>query len=129
LLVQEFADDFDIKGKTLSKESVDEAFSKITSRRNDANFAHYYERLSNTFADKELAFALELLKKLSHQNDEIQMPQIQELAATFSIGEQYPFVLRTLEFDGYIFRSVSGGVSSYRFTSPILKLWWSRYVV
>jgi len=129
LLVQEFADNFDLKGKTVSKESVDEAFSKITSRRNDANFAHYYERLSKTFADKELSFALELLRILSRQNDDIQMPQIQALAATFTIDAQYPFVLRTLEFDGYVFRSLKGGVSSYRFTSPILKLWWQQYVV
>jgi len=129
LLVQEFADEFDINGKSVSNASVDEAFSKITGRRNDANFAHYYERLNKTFVDKELAFALDLLKILSRQNADMTMPQMQELAERFSLADQYPFVLRTLEFDGYIFRSVSGGETSYRFTSPILKLWWSQYVV
>ncbi len=121
LLVQEFADESDL-GKTVSKDSVDNAFSKITGRRNDSNFAHYYERLNKTFADKELAFALDLLKILSRQNADMTMPQMQELAERFSLANQYPFVLRTLEFDGYIFRSVSGGATFYRFTSPILKL-------
>ena len=129
LLVQEFADEFDINGKSVNKESVDNAFSKITGRRNDANFAHYYERLSRTFADKELAFALDLLKKLSRQNADMTIAEIKDLAENFSLADQYPFVLRTLEFDGYIFRSVSGGETSYRFTSPILKLWWGQYVV
>jgi len=128
LLVQEFADESDL-GKTVSKDSVDNVFSKITGRRNDANFAHYYERLNKTFADKELAFALDLLKILSRQNEDMNMPQMQELAEKFSLADQYPFVLRTLEFDGYIFRSVSGGSTFYRFTSPILKLWWNQYVV
>jgi hypothetical protein len=127
LLVQEFADEYDLNDKSVTKESVDEAFERITDRRNDANFAHYYERLYKAFVDNELSFALELLKDLSRQ-DEIELEHIKTLAETHDFLENYPFVLRTLEFDGYIFRSQKNDKILYRFTSPILKLWWSKYV-
>ncbi len=127
LLVQEFADEYGLKGITVTKESVDAAFSKITDRRNDANFAHYYERLSKTFVENELSFALEMLTALSRPA-EMELAQIKTLAEKHDLLDNYPFVLRTLEFDGYIFRSHRDEEILYRFTSPILKLWWSKYV-
>ncbi len=125
LLVQEFADQYGLKNKTVSKSSVDEAFSAITDRRNDANFAHYFERLKKTFTGHELEFASEFLKQLSRQA-ESDIPYIEALATQKQVAENYRFIIRSLEFDGYIFRNSN---DKYRFTSPVLRLWWEKYVI
>ena len=128
LLVQEFADEYDIKGRTVTIAAVDEAFVHITDRRNDANFAHYYERLRKTFLANELAFALAFLNALSQQ-EALALPEIKALADSQQLAEQYPFVLRTLEFDGYVFKNQPETGLRYCFTSPLVKLWWSKYVL
>lgn len=127
LLVQEFADKYDIKGQTVTNAAVDDAFDQIIDRRNDANFAHYYERLSKTFLNKELAFALAFLQELC-QRDSLAMSAIKALAESQGVVGEDPFVLRSLEFDGYVFRSQEPTEPIYRFTSPLVKLWWSKYV-
>lgn len=56
---------------------------------------------------------------------ETDVADIESLARQKQLAENYRFVVRSLEFDGYIFRNSEG---RYRFTSPILRLWWEKYV-
>lgn len=123
LLAQEFIDQYDLQGATINAEAIDKAFRAITDRRNDMNFAHYFSRLQSSFAANELAFALAVLEKLCQQPI-LNFAQIQTLAQMQS-SLNFTFVLRALEFDGYIFKNQQ---NEWRFTSPILKLWWTQYV-
>ncbi len=88
------------------------------------NFAHYHSRLLQAgFTGNELAFALTVLKKLCQQAT-LNLQDIELLAQAQNL-EKFEIVLRALEFDGYIFKNQS---NEWRFTSPILKLWWTKYV-
>jgi hypothetical protein len=121
LLAQEFIDQYDLQGATINEAAIDKAFRAITDRRNDMNFAHYYSRLQTSFAADELAFSLAVLKKLCQQAS-LNLTDMQTLAQQLA---NFEFVLRVLEFDGYIFKNQQ---NEWRFTSPILKLWWTQYV-
>jgi len=123
LLAQELSDQYDLQGATINEMAIDKAFRAITDRRNDMNFAHYYSRLQSSFAADELAFALAVLEKLCQQTT-LNLQDIQTLAQTQNL-EKFDFVLRALEFDGYIFKNQH---NEWRFISPILKLWWAQYV-
>lgn len=122
LLAQKFIDQYDLQRTMINPQSIDEAFQAVTHWRNDINFSHYYSRLEDSFVDQELAFALAVLKILSQQTllTSVEMAQLASEQALV----KYSFILRSLEFDGYIFKSEQG----WRFTSPILKLWWHQYV-
>jgi len=122
LAVQELIDGYFDTDKPVDEATVDSAFSKIADMRNDIYFAHYYSRLKKTFDDSEYPFVLTLLDELT-RSDELSRQQVKEFAERHEI-ENYGIVLRTLEFDGYIFESEA----FYRFTSPVLRLWWKNYV-
>jgi len=127
LALQELIDAYLETEETVDATMVDKAFAKITEMRNDIYFAHYYSRLKKTFDEHEHPFALAVLKILSQQ-DKLTIKQIKELANNHSLVN-YPIVLRTLSFDGYIFNSQTGNEAIYRFTSPVLRLWWQQYVL
>ncbi|MCZ6872445.1 MAG: hypothetical protein O7G88_02785 [bacterium] len=127
LVVQELIDEHLDTGEPVNNATVDNAFDKIADRRNDIYFAHYYSRLKGTFPDgRQHAFALALLEELAQENAR-SAQQIDAIAAAHHL-ENYGLVLRTLEFDGYIFRHDDGNKTFYRFTSPVLRLWWRTYV-
>ena len=126
LAVQELIDDYLDTGDDINAEAVERTFAKISDMRNDIYFAHYYSRLEKVFDDHEYDFATALLQKLARE-DACALPQIRELASEHGL-EKYAIVLRTLVFDGYIHASETDGDASYRFTSPVLRQWWGRYV-
>jgi len=128
LAVQEIIDEYENSEQTIKIESVSEAFSRITNRRNNHFFEHYYSRLEKTFKDNEYTFALELLHKLT-QHDEFNISLIEKLAHKHKLDKSYPIVLRTLSFDGYIYSRQKETEVFYYFTSPILRNWWSKFVV
>ena len=125
LFVQELIDMSDASPHALGNADVDDAFDKITQKRNDIYFEHYYSRLQKTFTEAEYAFAIAVLDQLTQQ-DALSLQEIQAIAKDRQC-EKYPTVLRTLIFDGYLFHSEEGE-TVYRFTSPVLRLWWKRYV-
>ncbi|MCK5718440.1 MAG: ATP-binding protein [Thiomargarita sp.] len=123
LLVQELTDIYFDNEEKLDKTAVDKAFEKVLNQRNDIYFRHYYSRLEKTFENEnEYKFALTVLKILTQQ-DSLSKLEISNLP--LKLGN-YSYVLRILEFDGYIFSSQEG--TNYQFISPLLKLWWKHYV-
>ena len=122
LLVQELIDGYFDTGKPVDETTVDSAFSKVAGMRNDIYFAHYYSRLKKTFDDSEYPFVLTLLDELT-RSDQLSLQEIKGLASRHGL-ENYGIVLRTLASDGYIFKNES----FYRFTSPVLRLWWRNDV-
>lgn len=122
LLVQELIDIYFDNQEQLNNNDVDKAFERIVEKRNDSYFRHYYSRLKKAFEnDNEYNFALKVLKTIAGK-ESIAPSDMSELAENLA---NYTYVLRILEFDGYIFKSED---SVYRFTSPVLKSWWKQYV-
>ena len=126
LAVQELIDGYLDTDEPVDEAGVDKAFSRIADMRNDMYFAHYYSRLKITFDDSEYPFVLTLLHELT-QSNELSLQQIKGFAETHSL-ENCGIVLRTLAFDGYIFSTERKNETFYRFTSPVLRLWWRKYV-
>ncbi len=121
--MQELTDIYFDNEEKLDKTAVDKAFEKVLNQRNDIYFRHYYSRLEKTFENEnEYKFALTVLKILTQQ-DSLSKLEISNLP--LKLGN-YSYVLRILEFDGYIFSSQEG--TNYQFISPLLKLWWKHYV-
>ena len=126
LLAQALIDAYFETGETVTETAIDKAFAEITAQRHNTYFEHYHKRLEKTFEENEYPFALAVLKTLAQQ-DKLDVPQVRELAKNHQL-ENYSLVLRTLEFDGYIFSSQKEGGTVYQFTSPVLRLWWQQYV-
>ena len=110
-------------GATVTKPLVDQAFAAIFQQRHNIYFQHYYDRLNKVFTGNEYDFALALLTQLSQQLT-LSRSQIQALAAEHQLTT-HPRILRTLEADGYLFRTQT---DDYSFTSPVLKAWWQHNV-
>jgi hypothetical protein len=128
LAVQEIIDEFESTGQTIDSSAVERAFNKILHRRNDHYFEHYYQRLKMVLLAEDFQLALAILNTLATQEYGLHLTQIQELA-TQAAADNLSFVLRSLEFDGYLFASEMADQTIYRFTSPILREWWRLRVV
>lgn len=126
LLVQELIYECEDTNETVNEAVVDRAFARITDIRNDIYFEHYFSRLKITLHGSEYYFTLAVLNELT-QKEELSAREIGELAEKHSL-EDYLIVLRGLEFDGYIFSIQRENKIFYRFTSPVLRLWWRKYV-
>ena len=128
LAVQEIIDEFESTAKIIESSDVERALNKIQHRRNDHYFKHYYQRLQTGFSTEGFQFALALLNELAEQEHGINAERVQELATEYTV-DNHRFILRSLEFDGYLFESKVAGETIYRFTSPILRKWWQISVV
>jgi hypothetical protein len=128
LAVQELIDDYENKEQPVDKEVVDRAFTRITHVRNNQYFEHYYSRLEKTFENNEYRFAIKILEHLTKtENAVLSQPAIKALAEECGVSRKYTYVLRVLEFDGYI--SVhDNGKGSCGFTSLLLGTWWKKNV-
>ncbi|MCU0391755.1 MAG: ATP-binding protein [Thermoflexibacter sp.] len=125
LICQELVDELDRNEQIIDISMIDRAIESITDRKNDQYFAHYYERLHKSYNQSEANFAKEVLNLLC-KKEEISTEEINEIAKKHGLAENYPVVLRSLEFDGYLFPV--NEKRAYRFTSPILQLWWKKYI-
>jgi hypothetical protein len=128
LAVQELIDDYENKEQPVDKEVVERALVRITNVRNNQYFEHYYSRLEKTFENNQYRFAIKLLEQLTGiENAELSHSQIKQLAEECGVSKRYTYVLRVLEFDGYVLTQ-NNGQGSCRFTSPILRTWWKKNV-
>jgi len=128
LAVQEIIDEFESTTKIIESSDVERALNKMLHRRNEHYFEHYYQRLKLVFSPEGFQFALALLNELAEQEHGINAERVQELATEYTV-DNHRFILRSLEFDGYLFESKVAGETIYRFTSPILRKWWQVSVV
>lgn len=124
LLVQELSRLDAVEGATNSSH-VDMAFEAIISTRNDNHFAHYYSRLRAQFQGQQLKYALEILRIMA-VSGAISRVQCLDLAVVYEIDDQWKRILEVLAYDGYI--NNNGDKDRYRFNSPVVKMWWLKYV-
>lgn len=114
-----------ISSGEITKADIDKAFESIIQARNNNHFDHYYSRLKRRFKGEEFRYANELLEKLSVDGS-LSKAQIIDLAAKYDLEERWRIIVEILEYDGYI--SLINGTNTFRFNSPIVRMWWQRYI-
>jgi len=123
LSVQELIDLYDQNPKKISIETVDEAFERICNRRNDVHFESYYNRLKDAFAEEDYKIALKILNLIAKEK-KISKENLYKNIDTDYEKQEINSIIESLEYDGYIYLKDD----DYAFNSPILQLWWNKYM-
>lgn len=122
LIVQELKR-LDRRGVSISTSSIDDAIEKVLSYKK--NFIHWVERLE-IFPKKERRFSKEILSIISRDKS-IASNELLNLATKYDLkAYDAQQVVHALKYDGYI--NNSSNEETYRFNSPILRIWWYRNV-
>ncbi len=112
-----------ITGKTdLSIQDIDTAIDMALDQRNC--FEHWHVRLKTAFDTDSYKFAKEILNSIS-ENMTVDFATIADRAARHGITNEKE-IIHTLVYDGYI--NNNDQPKSYRFNSPILRMWWNKNV-
>ncbi|MCF7918642.1 MAG: ATP-binding protein [Candidatus Cloacimonetes bacterium] len=112
------------EGLTVISESIiDKAFQEMIEQKH--YFEHWHTRLKNPKNPELYNYAKELLNIIS-EFGYIESNEVYNLAVKYNIENEYKNILGTLVYDGYI--NNDDNLKTYRFNSPILKMWWWKYV-
>ena len=111
------------KEKVLDESFIDQGLENVIDNVN-IYLDHYRSRLKRTFTEDQLKFVFKVLNEISNK-DNIDPSHLPEIAAEFNVLKDYEYIISTLEYDGYI--NNQNEDSLYRFNSPIMKLWWTKY--
>lgn len=103
---------------------IDQAFTALPGK-SDTDHQHYLSRLSKGLNKKEIKFAKELLNGIS-KGYRYTRSMAFDIAVKFKIEDRFTSVMKMLMHDGYITNQTSD--KSYKFNSPILKIWWKENV-
>ncbi|WEK37641.1 MAG: hypothetical protein P0Y53_09010 [Candidatus Pseudobacter hemicellulosilyticus] len=114
-----------IRGEQITCHTVDAFFSRIVESRNNHHFEDYHKRIRKHFKDDEQRFALELLNSIAEQ-DTLPRSVAFDLAMKYNVEEKCRYIIDSLMHDGYI--NNNGAPNIYRFNSPILRMWWRRFI-
>jgi len=104
---------------------IDRAFDAIIQARNENHFNHYHSRLKKQFKGEDFFFVIELLDILAHKGT-LKRTEVFDLSAKYDLEGKWKFIVEVLIYDGYINCSADRAV--YRFNSPIVRMWWQRYI-
>ncbi len=125
LLIQQL----DILSREEKKTQIDEmmidgAIEQALSQRQ--LFDHWRSKLKDGFKKKGYLFAKEILNIIC-EKDTMSSLKIRNKATKHELDEDYAReIIHSLEYDGYITKYEDG--KTYRFNSPLLKLWWYKNV-
>ena len=123
LAVQELIDVSEMKQKRLVATDVDQAFLQLLNIRNNIYFDHYYSRLQTAFPQSSYEFALLFLDTLCETHT-LLPDAVLGIAQTTHTENEYPSVLESLIYDGYIHQEEETRI--YRFNSYLLQRWWAK---
>ena len=102
---------------------VDKALQEMLEQRN--HFEHWHTRLRTTFKGTDYSFVKDVLN-ITSEKSEITSNEICDLAVKHDIEISSKDIIGSLVYDGYINNHEE--VHTYRFNSPILKMWWRQNV-
>lgn len=126
LVIQELIDNWDEHSTVINKADVLKALITVTDRRANHYFEHYHNHIKKAYdKDASYDFILHFLTELS-QVDFLDHNQVSKMAEQFGVQKQLNNIISFLEYDGYIYADRHNNLIIYRFTAPILKLWWGR---
>lgn len=104
----------------LTQEEIEQAFNNLL--KYDENLKDWESRLKEPYlAKKASTFCKEILTTVSH-NEQISIQEIYNISQKHQQNEEYMNRINMLERDGYIVEEDG----SYKFLSPVLKMWWQR---
>jgi hypothetical protein len=124
LALQEIMD-LVLPGGLISDAIIDKAFAQIVDYKNNSYFDHYLSRLRKQFKNEKFEFAVELLSHIA-SNGTLHTNAIHNMAQKHGVQHELKSLLGTLAYDGYI--NNNDQPDTYRFNSPIIKMWWQKYV-
>ncbi|MCD4818981.1 MAG: ATP-binding protein [Candidatus Cloacimonetes bacterium] len=108
----------------ITKDVIDRAFDEMIEKRN--YFDPWHTRLRTFLKGSEYNFAKELLNRVANpKSKKIHSNEIFDLSTKYEI-EDYKDIIGSLVYDGYI--NNNEDLEIYRFNSPILRMWWWKYV-
>ncbi len=109
---------------SVTKKSVDEAFTKALAKRN--YYDHWHQRLSVLFDTTEKRCAKELLN-LCSAGKPLHMDKVHDLGTSkHKLPDTYMDIVRSLIHDGYVVRD--SDKRTLRFASPLLMRWWAQTI-
>lgn len=111
--------------KHIETKHINLVFAEMIEARNNNHFEHYYSRLKSQFKGEAFSYADELLQKLANEGT-LTKTQMFDLSAKFNQENNYRQILEILVYDGYIHNT--GDVNTYRFNSPIVRMWWQKFI-
>lgn len=111
-------------GCSVNKQEVDRAFDAIIQQRNEGHFNHYYSRLKRQFKGVEFSYAADLLDALAVKGT-VGKAEIFDLATKHGLDQRWRNIINILIYDGYL---SFDGADRYQFNSPIVKMWWQRFI-
>lgn len=107
----------------VTMEVIDKAIKNALDNRQ--YFEHWENRL-HVLAKDEKSFAKEILNIIS-EHQSLESKEISNIANKYKLDEKaMKKVLRSLVYDGYINNEINA--KTYRFNSPILRIWWYKNV-
>lgn len=112
-------------GDAISAEIVELSINNIINLRHQNHFEHYSSRLKSQFKGDDFKYAEEILKLIA-QKDEQTKQEMFDLAVKYNLEDSYKRIIETLMYDGYIHFIEES--DSYLFNSPIVKLWWLKFI-
>lgn len=107
----------------ITNDTIDQAIENAIELRNF--FDLWITRLRKAYKRNDFNFVKETLNTAS-EKETITSPEIYNIAVKFDITDSYKNILNALIYDGYLNNYEDPKI--YRFNSPILKLWWYKYV-
>jgi uncharacterized protein len=124
LIVQEIVNQSE-KEQEITIEIIEKSIKSIIDLRNQNHFDHYYSRLKTQFKGNEFKYADDLLKQLANIST-LSKNNVLDLSAKYDVIDNYKRMIETLMYDGYI--NFIEDTNSYQFNSPIVKLWWLKFI-
>lgn len=121
MIIDELGEEvLDNNNRVLSKEDIDNVFSKIIKSRSTADyFSNWKTRLRDAFELNEEKVAIRILSHIS-KHAEMEYSEMKKIDKKIDLQS----ILEILEYDGYINQQNE----RYRFNSPLLKEWWAYRV-
>jgi len=103
--------------------TIDQAIEEMLEQRQ--HFEHWHTRLRSSLKGNEYTFIKELLN-IASEKERISSNEIFNLAVKYQLEKSYKDLTGPLVYDGYI--NNHDKVKTYRYNSPIVRMWWRQNV-
>lgn len=104
---------------------VEKCINNIIDLRHQNHFEHYSSRLKSQFKGDDFKYAEEILKLIATNNTQTKQETV-DVSTRYKLESDYKRIIETLMYDGYIHLIPES--NSYQFNSPIVKLWWLKFI-
>ncbi|NOQ29996.1 MAG: ATP-binding protein [Helicobacteraceae bacterium] len=112
------------KNPNITNDTVDSAIDNALEHKN--YFDNWRSKIKDAFSDEGYLFSKEVLNIIS-EHKTISKNNIANIADKYGVSDdEKRETLQSLVYDGYI--NNSNDIKIYRFNSPILRMWWYKYV-